>query len=153
MCCSVWLFQAREKRPGSICSFIAVVYHVSYMLHDEQEMFVDRSVHEILPWCMAQHFSVRLYAQVRIILSVFMFLLCYRLTNILSRISGLAWLKRQVLDLMIKFIRPLYNLLQHFANHYLRLDTFDLWLPTELNCQLFWSSRYIASGQTSHKTC
>jgi hypothetical protein len=37
------------------------------MLKDEQEMFVDRSMHEILPWCMAQHFSVRLYAQVTIV--------------------------------------------------------------------------------------
>jgi hypothetical protein len=62
------LFQAREKRPGSICSFIAVVYQVACMLKDGQEVFVDRSMHEILPWCMAQHFSVRLYAQVTIFL-------------------------------------------------------------------------------------
>ncbi|XP_023705380.1 probable methyltransferase TARBP1 isoform X3 [Cryptotermes secundus] len=55
--------QAREKRSGSICSFIAVAYHVSCVLNDEQEMFVERSVHKILPWCMAQHFSMRLYAQ------------------------------------------------------------------------------------------
>jgi hypothetical protein len=48
---------------------------VACVLNDEQEMFVDRSVCEILPWCMAQHFSVRLYAQVRIILSVFMLVL------------------------------------------------------------------------------
>jgi hypothetical protein len=34
---------------------------------------------------------------------------------------------------MIEFIVPLYNLLQHFTNHYLRLDTLDLWLSTELN--------------------
>jgi hypothetical protein len=35
------------------------------VLIDEQGVFVDRSMHEILPCCMAQHFSVRLYAQVR----------------------------------------------------------------------------------------
>jgi len=34
------------------------------VLTDDREMFVDRSMREILPWCMAQHFSVRLYAQV-----------------------------------------------------------------------------------------
>jgi hypothetical protein len=34
------------------------------VLNDEQEIFLERSMHEILPWCMAQHFSVRLYAQV-----------------------------------------------------------------------------------------
>jgi hypothetical protein len=40
---------------------------------------------------------------------------------------GFAWLKWRVLDLMIEFIGLLYNLLQHFTNHYLRLDTLDLW--------------------------
>jgi hypothetical protein len=30
-------------------------------------------------------------------------------------------------DLMIEFIGPLYNLLQHCTNHYLRLDTLDFW--------------------------
>jgi hypothetical protein len=28
---------------------------------------------------------------------------------------------------MIEFIGPLYNLLQHFTNHHLRLDTLDFW--------------------------
>lgn len=65
MCIFMWLFQARQKRPGSICSFIAVLYQVACALIDEQDVFVDRSVREILPWCMAQHFSVRLYAQVK----------------------------------------------------------------------------------------
>jgi hypothetical protein len=32
---------------------------------------------------------------------------------------GFAWLIRRVLDLMIEFIRPLYNWLQQFTNHYL----------------------------------
>lgn len=40
------------------------------MLKDDQEMFVDKSMHEILPWCMAQHFSVRLYAQVIIFIGI-----------------------------------------------------------------------------------
>jgi hypothetical protein len=31
-------------------------------------------------------------------------------------IIGLAWLIMRVLDLMIEFIRPLYNLLQHFLD-------------------------------------
>jgi hypothetical protein len=34
---------------------------------------------------------------------------------------------------MMEFIVPLYNLLQHFTNYYLRLDILDLWLPTGLN--------------------
>jgi hypothetical protein len=28
---------------------------------------------------------------------------------------------------MIEFIGPLYNLLQHFTSHYLRMDTLDFW--------------------------
>jgi hypothetical protein len=39
--------------------------------------------------------------------------------------SGFAWLIKRVSDLMVEFIGPLYNLLQHFANLYLRLDTLD----------------------------
>jgi hypothetical protein len=50
---------------------------------------------------------------------------------------------------MIEFIGPLYNLLQHFT------DYFDWILSTsdfELNCQLLWASRYMASGRTPRKT-
>jgi hypothetical protein len=39
---------------------------------------------------------------------------------------GFAWLIKRVLDMMIEFIGPLYNLL-HFTNHSLRLDTLDFW--------------------------
>jgi hypothetical protein len=39
---------------------------------------------------------------------------------------------KRVLDLMIEFNGTQYNLLQHFTNHYLRLDTFDFWLHTTL---------------------
>jgi hypothetical protein len=58
---------------------------------------------------------------------------------------------------MIEFIGPLHNLLQHFTNHYLRLDTLDF-RPhytnplLQLNCQLLLASRYIASGRTAQKT-
>jgi hypothetical protein len=41
--------------------------------------------------------------------------------------QGFAWLKRRVLDLMIQFIGPVCNLLQHFTNHHLRLDILDFW--------------------------
>ncbi|PSN36439.1 hypothetical protein C0J52_16303 [Blattella germanica] len=55
---------AQEKRPGSICSFIAIMYHLATALTDgTEEEFIDRSIQEILPLCMAQHFSIRLYAQ------------------------------------------------------------------------------------------
>jgi hypothetical protein len=40
---------------------------------------------------------------------------------------GFGWLIRRVFDLMIEFTGPLYNLLQQFTNHYLRLDTLDFW--------------------------
>jgi hypothetical protein len=44
---------------------------------------------------------------------------------------------------MIEFIRPLYNWLQQFTNHYLRLDTLDFWpqFTTPLH-------RYTASRQS-----
>jgi hypothetical protein len=38
-----------------------------------------------------------------------------------------AWLVKRVLDLIIEFIGPLYNLLQHFTNRYLRVDPLDFW--------------------------
>jgi hypothetical protein len=67
---------------------------------------------------------------------------------ILSYIRGL--------DLMIKFIGPLYNLLQH-RNHYLRLDTPNFWSRytnplLQLNSQLLLASCYIALGRTTEKT-
>jgi hypothetical protein len=42
---------------------------------------------------------------------------------------------------MIEFIGPLYNMLQHFTNHYLWLDTLNFWPHytnplLQLNCQL-----------------
>jgi hypothetical protein len=46
---------------------------------------------------------------------------------ILSRILGFACLIKQVLDLMIEFTGPLYNLLQQFINHFLRLNTLYFW--------------------------
>jgi hypothetical protein len=45
--------------------------------------------------------------------------------KLLSRIRRVAWLIRRVLDLMIEFIGPLYNWLQHFINHYLTLSSSD----------------------------
>ncbi|XP_067009826.2 probable methyltransferase TARBP1 isoform X2 [Anabrus simplex] len=58
--------QASEKRTGSMCSFISVLYHLARVLPggEDRAVFLDRSMQEILPWCMAQHFNVRLYAQV-----------------------------------------------------------------------------------------
>jgi hypothetical protein len=40
---------------------------------------------------------------------------------------GVAWLIKRGFDLMIDFIWPLYDLLQHFTNQYLRLDALDFW--------------------------
>ncbi|XP_047119243.1 probable methyltransferase TARBP1 [Schistocerca piceifrons] len=60
------LKEACEKRTGSLCSFIAVVMFLAQTLDDklDKENFVDKSMSEIFPFCMGQHFSVRLYAQV-----------------------------------------------------------------------------------------
>ncbi|RZF47350.1 hypothetical protein LSTR_LSTR012854 [Laodelphax striatellus] len=50
-----------EERAGCVCSYISIAYHLAVVLqHDE---FSSRCVQEILPWCMAQHFNVRMYAQ------------------------------------------------------------------------------------------
>nr|CAD7425322.1 unnamed protein product [Timema monikensis] len=55
---------AAEKRVGSLCSFISVVYQLVRILSHDQESFLDRSLQEILPWTMGQNFNIRLYAQV-----------------------------------------------------------------------------------------
>jgi hypothetical protein len=55
---------------------------------------------------------------------------------------------------MIKFAGPLRNLLQHFTNHYLWLDTLDFWphfTNPSLNCQSLLASRCTASGRTTQK--
>nr|CAD7587480.1 unnamed protein product [Timema genevievae] len=58
------LTMAAEKRVGSLCSFISVVYQLVRILSHDQESFLDRSLQEILPWTMGQNFNIRLYAQV-----------------------------------------------------------------------------------------
>jgi hypothetical protein len=56
---------------------------------------------------------------------------------------------------MIEFIGPLYNLLQHFTNHYLRLDTLDFWPHytnplLQLNCQLLFVGFSLYSLGSDH---
>ncbi|XP_046616037.1 probable methyltransferase TARBP1 isoform X2 [Neodiprion virginianus] len=63
----VWnLFrQAQEKRVGSLCSIISIVYHVARSLKSNlQSEFIDLSLEHMMPCCMLQQFNVRLYAQV-----------------------------------------------------------------------------------------
>ncbi|XP_039285527.1 probable methyltransferase TARBP1 [Nilaparvata lugens] len=50
-----------EERAGCVCSYISIAYHLAAVLKDDE--FSSRCVQEILPWCMAQHFNVRMYAQ------------------------------------------------------------------------------------------
>ncbi|XP_012266900.2 probable methyltransferase TARBP1 isoform X2 [Athalia rosae] len=57
--------QAQEKRVGSLCSVVSIVYHVSRLLSAElQPDFINLALEHILPCCMSQQFNVRLYAQV-----------------------------------------------------------------------------------------
>lgn len=64
---ALWLnfTDALEQRVGSLCSFISVVYHTLSVLPDTAlEGWLDRAIVQFLPYCLAQHFSLRLYAQV-----------------------------------------------------------------------------------------
>jgi hypothetical protein len=73
-------------------------------------------------------------------------------SNNIVTYKGFAWLTRRGLDLMIEFIGPLYNWLQHFTNHYLthchllRLDT-----PLTSNCTklLVWVESYVTTDSQS----
>ncbi|XP_071455025.1 probable methyltransferase TARBP1 isoform X2 [Hetaerina americana] len=57
--------QAGVKRPGCMSSFLCVAFHLSMALpQSEQEEFIGRCIMYIHPWCMAQQFIVRLFAQV-----------------------------------------------------------------------------------------
>jgi hypothetical protein len=47
-------------------------------------------------------------------------------SSCIVKYQGFAWLIKRGLDLTIEFIGPLYNLLQHFTNHCLLLDTLRL---------------------------
>lgn len=65
---SFWTFfdEALEKRPGSLCSLISVAFHLCKILpHEKISSWIDSAMQQFLPYCMAQHFSVRLYAQVK----------------------------------------------------------------------------------------
>lgn len=64
---SIWEYfdEGLEKRTGSLCSLISVIYHTIKFLPSELTVtWIDTAIQTFLPYCMAQHFSVRLYAQV-----------------------------------------------------------------------------------------
>lgn len=63
----IWnlIHQAEEKRVGSLCSVVSVVYHVARLLSSDFQLdFIYQAFQYIMPCCMAQQFNVRLYAQV-----------------------------------------------------------------------------------------
>jgi hypothetical protein len=47
------------------------------------------------------------------------------ISSLYCHIFGVCVTYKTGLDLIMEFIGPLCNLLQHFTNHYLRLDTLD----------------------------
>ncbi|XP_043227173.1 probable methyltransferase TARBP1 [Amphibalanus amphitrite] len=70
----VWdhMDKAGEGRTGSIGSFVAILTHLAQSgaatpgsgdSGDSAEQFVRLCFRRILPWCMAQHFNTRVYAQ------------------------------------------------------------------------------------------
>ncbi|XP_015117795.1 probable methyltransferase TARBP1 [Diachasma alloeum] len=69
---------ARKNRPGSLTSFVSIVYHVAKSLGKSKQLeYVRKAITHILPSCFCQQFIVRLYSQV--ILS--------KLLEIMDRIS------------------------------------------------------------------
>jgi hypothetical protein len=68
--------------------------------------------------------------------------------------QGFTWLIKQVCDLMIEFIEPLYNLLQYFTNHYLRMDTLDFWphYTSNWTISFFCQSHIATDGQSISKS-
>lgn len=54
--------QGTKERVGCVGSFLAALTHVACTSQDEDVLC--RAIDHTLPWCMAQHFNTRLYAQV-----------------------------------------------------------------------------------------
>lgn len=64
---TLWLNfnEALEQRVGSLCSFISIVCHVLSSLPDVLlESWLDKAIMQFIPYCLSQHFTLRLYAQV-----------------------------------------------------------------------------------------
>lgn len=56
------LKQGTKERVGCVGSFLASLTHVACTSEDQH--LLRQSIECVLPWCMAQHFNTRLYAQV-----------------------------------------------------------------------------------------
>ncbi|XP_068205851.1 probable methyltransferase TARBP1 [Palaemon carinicauda] len=56
------LQQGTKKRAGCVGSFLASLTHIACTSEDKH--LLKQSIECVLPWCMAQHFNTRLYAQV-----------------------------------------------------------------------------------------
>lgn len=63
MFCIVW-DQGVEIRVGCVGSFLAALTHVACTSSDPGVL--SAALTHTLPWCTAQHFNTRLYAQVRL---------------------------------------------------------------------------------------
>ncbi|XP_008477086.1 uncharacterized protein LOC103513998, partial [Diaphorina citri] len=70
-----WTFfaQAYDERPGSIVSFLSIIYHVSRKIitlrstedHTEKQLkFIDEAMEQLISCSMSQLFNLRLYANV-----------------------------------------------------------------------------------------
>ncbi|XP_064483769.1 probable methyltransferase TARBP1 isoform X2 [Ornithodoros turicata] len=65
LCLQYLLDEASSKRTGSVCSFVAMLVHLSSSLElDQLEAHLLEFLPELLPWSMGQHFNARVYAQV-----------------------------------------------------------------------------------------
>lgn len=54
--------QGTKERVGCVGSFLAALTHIACTVEDNE--LLCQAIQHTLPWCMAQHFNTRLYAQV-----------------------------------------------------------------------------------------
>lgn len=60
-------FQGNDLRAGSVCSLVGVILHTALMMESsglDIEHYINNAMMVLVPFTMAQHFNVRLHAQV-----------------------------------------------------------------------------------------
>ncbi|XP_046388201.1 probable methyltransferase TARBP1 isoform X2 [Ischnura elegans] len=145
--------KAGVKRPGCMSSFISVIFHLSRALpHEELEKFIGKGIEFIHPWCMAQQFIVRLFAQV-VLQKLWETILTKNFEKLLSRFKVVfdsvnsslnqgGNTQRNLLKLKESFYFEIFHPMDHFSLETIFYDiprlgnvSNDEWIPTsEFEC-------------------
>jgi hypothetical protein len=112
-----------ERPSPCACVHVFLLVHTNSRLCEHVTYLFTRWLPQYLGLSMGDREVLELNGPNHVLLVHVDSLICW--LKIYCHILGVCVTYKRVWDLMIEFIGRVHKLLQHFTNHYLRLDTFD----------------------------